>query len=153
MVEQQRSAIDEYTKAHDTFIDVLNKFPVSKRYIILFGQWSAKDILAHIIGWERHSIQKAKVVQEGVAPIFIDNIDKYNEESVANFRDLDWDSIYLQLIKSRENMIETYSQLSPNLWGYQVDSNPEHTIRGFLAEETGHLMGEHLAQLKEYISE
>lgn len=153
LTEQQRGDIDEYTQAHHTFIGVSNKFPVDKRETILFGQWSAKDILAHIIGWEWHSIQKVKAVQEGVVPVFIDNIDKYNEESVAKFRGLDWDSVYLQLLESGVDMIQTYSQVSPGLWNHQLDSNSEHTIRGFLAEETEHLTGEHLVQLKEHIPE
>lgn len=52
--------IKEYKKAREKFLEAVNRFPKSKRMVKLFGTWSIKDILAHIIGWERLSVEKVK---------------------------------------------------------------------------------------------
>lgn len=43
--------IKEYKKAREKFLEVASLFPKDKRMVKLFGIWSIKDMLAHIIGW------------------------------------------------------------------------------------------------------
>jgi len=143
--------IKNYKKARKVFIDVISLFPENKRLAVIFGSWSLKDIMAHIIGWERLSIEKVKAVKNGNLPKWIDNVEKQNIKIVDKYKNKSWSGVYEELIKSGNEMIREYESLPVDLWTKQAGPNPQYTPQRFLEQETKHYQSSHLQKIEHFL--
>ena len=147
-----KDLIKEYQSARLIFISAVEKFPESRRDEILFGDWSLKDILVHITAWEKASIQKINNLLEHKKPSWISDVDKFNETSTREKSGASWDQIYQDFLNTGEQMIATYQKLPDDLWKQQTGPNPKFTPERFLEAEAHHYQGDHLVQIKQFLS-
>ncbi len=117
----------------------------------LFGTWSIKDMLAHIIGWERLSVEKVRAIKNRQLSRWIKDVDKQNAKVVNEFENKDWSEVYAALIKSGNEMIQEYESLPAELWTKQAGPNPKYTPQRFLEQETKHYQGTHLQKIEHYL--
>ena len=143
--------INNYKSARSVFIQAVDHFPVEKRTEALFGSWSLKDILAHITAWEKASVQKVNDIVVGKEPVWIDNVEKFNEQTAKEKSPESWKNIYQEFIKTGEEMIKIYGDLPKELWDKQAGPNPKFTPRRFLEAETSHYKGDHLTQVRQFL--
>lgn len=72
-----------------------------------FGDWSLKDVLAHLAVWQARSIARLDAAAAGRDPIFPDwppgftpeqeePVDEVNAWIAARYRDVAWESVYRQ---------------------------------------------------------
>lgn len=117
---------------------------------MLFDKWSLKDILAHIIGWEKLSVEKIQALQNGTEIEWISDVNKQNEASVNSYKNKNWNEVYQELVKSGEGMIKCYQSLPENLWDKQAGPDPKYTPRRFIEQETRHYQGGHLQEIERF---
>jgi hypothetical protein len=108
------------------------------------GAWSAKDLVAHLVGWDHANLEAARHTLEGQLPPFYAHQDRdwrtYNAMPVAEFRR---ESLAESIALARDyhlRLLEFLKTVSPELWskdfgvrfrGYKV------TIRRLLEAEIG----------------
>lgn len=92
--------IDKFKALHQQYNDLVNEFPIENREKVLFDKWSLKDILAHVTGWNDLNAAHAVDVSQGIEPEWVADVDKYNDEQVSKRKDLSWDEVYNEFIKS-----------------------------------------------------
>lgn len=142
--------IDKYKEARNRFIETVNRFPEDKRTSIIFGTWSLKDVISHIIGWEEVSMDKVKAVKNGESTAWIDNVDQQNDKVVNESRSKNWEEVYTDLIRSGEKMIKEYQSLPPALWAKQAGPDPKFNPMRFLERETQHY-DKHGREIKDFL--
>ena len=71
---------------------------------IATGKWSAKEILAHIVGWEAEVVKQFKAFLK--YPDTNDNydIDLFNKSAVESRKHLGWDEIVVELKTSQTEL-------------------------------------------------
>ena len=143
--------IKEYKKAREKFLEAVNRFPEGKRIVKLFGTWSIKDMLAHIVGWECLSVEKVRAIKNRQLPEWIEDVDKQNAKVVKEFENKDWSEVYAALIKSGNEMIQEYESLPAELCVKQAGPNLKYTPQRFLEQETKHYQENHLQKIEHYL--
>ena len=71
----------------------------------IFSEWSLKDLIAHIIGWEREAIIRYNAYLEGPSENVRYNINSFNKKSVASRKHLSWIDM-LDELKSAQDEFE-----------------------------------------------
>ena len=75
------------TRRH--MLDVLELLPAARREEVFLGSWSARHLVAHLIGWDITNVQAAKDVLAGQLPVFYAAHDRewasYNAQLVKRY--------------------------------------------------------------------
>lgn len=140
--------INHFKHARDNFIDVVNQIPINKQDVVIAGDWTAKDILSHLIGWADFQNNILKNLLDGKQPENFFNVSEYNEKSVNKRRFQSWKKTVSQLIKSTNYLISQYQILPDALWDKLIWQDKKTTPAKLIKIETRHYLGEHLEQIK-----
>ena len=107
------------------------------------NNWSPKDILAHIVGWENEVVIQFKAFL--IAPDVDDNydIDSFNEKSVSSRKRKTWDEIIEELVLSQKELSAFISTLS------QKNVDAENRFSEWVDVLTNHYI-HHTKQLKRF---
>lgn len=141
--------IDQFKQARNGFLIIINRIPSNKQEIKCVGNWTAKDILSHLIGWADFQNNVLKDILEGKQPAYFSNISEYNEESVNKRKFQPWNKIVSELIKSTNYLISQYQKLPDELWNKLIWPDKKTTLLKLIKIETRHYESEHLEQIKE----
>jgi hypothetical protein len=111
---------------------------------VFLGIWSAKDLLAHLIGWDHTNLQAAKNVLKGQVPHFYEHRDRdwqtYNAMLVKKYKTGSFEDLLAAAQVSQEKLLDFLRTLPPENFnkdfgvrfrGYRV------TIQRLLEAETG----------------
>ena len=148
--KRMEDTLGYYRRAREDFLKAIARFPQELRDRPLFGEWSLKDVLAHIIGWESLSIEKAEAVKKGITPDWVSDVEEQNRKAAEQYKGAGWDEMYQRLVQSGEGMLSAYQSLPPHFWDKQVGPDPKSTPRHFLEEEARHYEG-HLKEVNEVL--
>ncbi len=143
-----KNLIDQFKQARNDFLKIANQISSDKREIVCAGDWTAKDILSHLIGWADFQNTVLKNVLEGKQPENLSNVSEYNESSVKKRRTQFWNKIVSELIKSTNYLINQYQKLPEDLWNKPIWKDKKTTPVKLIKIETRHYQGEHLEQIK-----
>ena len=96
---QQRkdNIISALTQARRKILHVAYTLPPEKRDEVFLGVWSAKELLAHLVGWDYTNIEATKSILSGELPEFYSHHDR------------DWASYNALLVERHK--IEDYAEL------------------------------------------
>lgn len=110
---------------------------------VFLGIWSIKDLLAHLIGWDRTNRDAVKSVLEGQLPVFYNHHDRdwqtYNAMLVREYKRDSFKELLTLLKQSQEQLLEFLNTIPPETFnkdfgvrfrGYKV------TIQRLLEAET-----------------
>ena len=74
------------------------------------GEWSVRDILAHLAAWDRETTRTYRLMLEGERPHFLDlsddEIQSFNEEHHAAMQNMTLEEVLTELAGSREEMLD-----------------------------------------------
>lgn len=80
------------------------------------GEWSVRDILAHIAGWDREVISVYNAMLRGERPAFLDidmdGIEIFNQEQHAQAEGASLDEVLTELLAAREDMLAVLREVS-----------------------------------------
>jgi hypothetical protein len=88
--EKKRAMIDDLVMARTAILELARTFPGELEAEHFLGVWSIKDLIAHLIGWDKTNIEAITEIMEGNYPTFLRYYDKdwktYNEQLVRVYR-------------------------------------------------------------------
>lgn len=95
------NALEHSRAAIQTLLDVIDK----NRKI--YPLWTVREIVAHISGWDDAVITSIRAHVAGQEPgtPAARGIDYYNEQTVSTREGLDYDHIYREFVKTRQDLI------------------------------------------------
>lgn len=81
--------------------------------IEIYPSWTVKEIVAHLIGWDRAASDSlASFIQGGVPDaVAINGVDAYNEETLAQYNGLSLGQLVQEWEKERQRLLDTMTAL------------------------------------------
>jgi hypothetical protein len=143
--------IEQFKEARSEFIDLINMFPPKRRPDILFGQWSLKDVLAHIIGWDLYGIDCLQSLKDNKQPYWHSNIDEFNQEQILKRKNWTWQKLHQEFVSTGEKLIKEYETLPLELWNKRFWPDKRFTPRKFLEIDINHYRIEHALKIKDFL--
>jgi len=91
-------------------LDVASYLPPEKQDEIFLGVWSARDLVAHLVGWDFTNMEAAKEILAGKLPNFYSHYDRdwktYNERLVARNKKEDFGNLLASVEDSHQELID-----------------------------------------------
>ncbi len=97
--------VDELVDSREAVIEAISKISKDKRETVFSGDWSLKDIIAHLTGWANYQISVIKDLKEGKVPKEPGNIDGFNKKSTETRANLSWDKIYSEFVEASQGSL------------------------------------------------
>jgi hypothetical protein len=107
------------------------------------GEWSVKDLMAHLAGWFAETVQVLEQIRYGTYRPFDYDVDELNERFIEANRDQPEPVVRAEMVASRNRMLEEFNllpELTPVAEEWFRESGPEH-------------YQEHLPRLREWAKE
>ena len=157
VLEQQHSAVAELLAELDTGA-------FARRGTMGGGEWSAKDLAAHLGSWEEFSLQTIDAFGRGERPSIEDAFgaegatDRLNEQEVDRFLDADPDDVLARFEDLHRRIVGAIRGTSDEAWASAYPFDPDDDTLG---ERIGSLLGSdaggfthasaHLPDLRAYV--
>lgn len=111
------------------------------------GEWSAKDILAHVASWEELRPVEVARTAGGDQPVYgrlqDDDFDRWNALMMVYRRDLPLEQVLRELLKARERLLAVVAELPDE----QLPAAAEGRMR---IRRAAHHEREHATQIREW---
>ena len=113
--------------------------------------WSVKDLIAHIIWWEDHTMDIVQAILAGDEPSLVDDIDETNEQIYNENKTRDLADV---LVALESNMEKIEKQIA-NLNDTQINTIRvgKHLLLDYLVGDTFGHYGVHLGDLQAYLQD
>jgi len=146
--------IEAFKKLHEEFIRLVDRFPVNRRKEILFDKWNLQDVLIHLTAWNKRDALGFQLAFKDKIPIdlFIpdEDLDKFNAKVIAQAKNLTWDVIYNNFVKSGYELIESAKRLPVSKWTTTVDGAKKIPLTKDFEYSIEHYRDEHIPQLRNF---
>ena len=140
-----RAIIEENAQARAELIEAIDALPAARRIESgLLGEWSLKDVLVHIAGWQQNAATVIGELMAGESPGRID-IDAFNADVVAEHADESWDEVLAWLRRAREAYEAAAREGVERLTSEQLA--PGAIVDGWLRANGAKHDREHVAQI------
>jgi len=154
--EKKRELIDGLLAARSSILEMVLALSPEQRDVVYLGEWSVKDLLAHLVGWDITNFQAVNQILKGVYPSFFQFYDKdwrsYNARLVAEYKVEPFEALLAELYDSHQQLIACLEALpASDLLNRKVlrANGRSVTIRNLLkAEATDE--SQHALQLREF---
>jgi cobalamin-dependent methionine synthase I len=136
-----------------SFIPLLENIPQDK-YLVpeSFGQWSLRDVLAHLIGWERMALERVRIIKGGGLPQAVSS-DEVEEINAGFVRSID--------AQEKQELISQLEDVRASLREELLTVNEEEFMRSgeippmqkWLQHTTSRHEREHMTRIEQWIEE
>ena len=154
LIEKQIASFQENVRALEGCVRSLQQGQFLKK----INRWSPRDIVAHLIGWNRALIQGSNQIRKGELPFYdIDpgeNYSKVNDAFVKEISSESREELMDQMHSSAGQLVEFLRTLSPDQWDHDYGVRHKEaviTIRNSmdeLMEDYAH----HLKQIENWLA-
>jgi len=108
--------ISGLVSARGKILDSVNSLPSQAQDKVFLGEWSVKDLLAHLEGWDYTNLAAVQEIRAGQKPGFWVHYDRdwqrYNAQLVAEYRCEDFSELLAAVEQSHRRLID-YLQTVP----------------------------------------
>ena len=108
--------ISRWVEARRKILVAASALPPERRDTVFLGEWSAKDLLAHLIGWDYANREAAEAILAGRLPEFYAHHDRdwrtYNARLVATHKREDFAEL-LQAVRDSHRQLLEHLQTIP----------------------------------------
>jgi hypothetical protein len=140
--------------ARKDILDAVAGFNPKQQNQVFLGEWSIKELLAHLTGWDRTYIAAVQDLQAGESPSFYAAYDEdwqtYNLNLVREYMKDDWSELISEVKESHKQLVDYLQTLTEEDltkdWGVRYDGTPVTVARLIEAEIKDER--EHLRQIK-----
>ena len=150
-IDKQIESLDEAVRAIRVAVEALPE----DAFLGPLGNWTPRDIVAHLVGWNRYYIRGLQQLLEGELPFYAidpgENYSKVNARLVGEYPSTNRTELLADHEKSAHELAEYLRSLSEEQWsdstGVELDGE-EVTIRqtvDWLIEDHDH----HTAQIRD----
>lgn len=141
------SLVDELRLARTAVIEAVSKVARNKREVVFLGDWTLKDLIAHLTGWANYQLEVIKDIQLGRIPEEPGSIDGFNEKSTRKRATQSWEKTYSEFLDASQKLIDTYQKLPNDLWDTLLWEDKKTTLKKFINIEIRHYKKTHLPQI------
>ena len=145
-----KNDIKELIAVCNKLTTAIENFPQEKRDEILFGDWSIKDSIAHINGWNLQRIKEINQFINGEQVEKIYDFDALNEVEVNKRKGMSWDDLLKEFKDSCSKLIDVFNSVDAGFYDVPIWQGSRMTIKDWLRTDIDHMKGEHLEQLSEF---
>lgn len=117
----------------------------------MFGRWSLKKVLVHLIAWNELDARRIETLKNGETFDWVYDWDKFNETEISKRKNLTWEEIYKNFVNSGFKLLDSYKSLPDKMWNKKFDPSGCITAVEDLKGMIGHYENEHIFQLKKVI--
>jgi hypothetical protein len=97
--------LEKFDQAYSDFARVVNSLS-AERFLASLGDWTPRDIVAHLVGWNRNILVGCQQIQSGIRPFYhFDGANDYrsiNAEMVSRFSSTDQQALLRELAKGKD---------------------------------------------------
>jgi hypothetical protein len=140
---------EEYRNLHQA-VEGLDEEQMAR---VWFGDWGAKDIIAHVLGWEREMVAAMERMARGERPvpegIDYSDSDAWNAKFSREFRGISARTVLANWEQTHMNFVRAARALPDDRFGQSDEGKPKTANRMLEANGYGHYR-EHGAQLREW---
>jgi len=115
-IETQRGELHDAVGSFARLVEALDE----KTFLGPLGRWSARDVVAHLIGWNRYTIRGARQIVRGELPFYdVDPGEDYANVNRAHLREYPSsvkDELLVELRASARELSEALSAIDPDSW-------------------------------------
>ena len=115
-IETQKGELAAAVESFARLVEALD----GKTFLGPLGRWSARDVVAHLIGWNRYTVQGARQIVRGELPFYdVDPGEDYanvNRTHLREYPSLVMDELLVELRVSARELSEALSALDPDTW-------------------------------------
>ena len=94
----------------------------------LAGNWSAKQLLSHVVAWEEEAVERLRLIAAGrgdeIRPIRRDEVDDWNAAAVERLSGVAWADLLARWLAVRANLVQAVEALSEEQF-----ANPARRLR------------------------
>ena len=154
----QEETLQFFKNDHQKLVNVLSTLNESQmRTDRVQGDWTVKDIIAHISAWNWELIKQTELVLSGKKPWYTDMTEEeFNIRAVGMREAWSLEKVLSEWRESFEALISRLKQLSHDEWTFELDDEwPEGgkitvaSIFGYRYHEEGH-EGGHAKVIRKY---
>jgi hypothetical protein len=97
-------------EARRGLLEAVVALPAHRRDQVFLGTWSARDLLAHLVGWDDTNLEAVRAIVAGRRPDFWQHHDRdwatYNARLVAEYRREDWGEMLAAVEDSHRALVD-----------------------------------------------
>lgn len=142
-IRRKENVLSTLVEARQNILAGVSRLSEAQQNQVFLGIWSVKDLLAHLVGWDKANLRAAKSILKGQVPSFYEHSDRdwqtYNAMLVKKYRKDSFEELLASARDSHEKLIEFLRTVPPENFnkdfgvrfrGYKV------TIQRLLEAET-----------------
>jgi len=111
----KKELIDRYLSTRQTILVTAADLPAESHPIAFVGEWTIKELLAHLCGWDHTFLQAFQQILEGRLPDFFSSYDhnwqSFNYRLVARYRQNDLAEMILRVNESQAQLADFLQKL------------------------------------------
>ncbi|MBN1313871.1 MAG: DinB family protein [Anaerolineales bacterium] len=115
---RKREILEKLSTARAMILNELSLLEPGQENTVYLGTWDAKDLLAHLAGWDYTNIRAIESILEGQTPLFYSFQDRgwrsYNERLVEEYCVDDLDELFSLVKKSRKELLDFLESILPD---------------------------------------
>lgn len=115
--------IEEQVRRLTTAVDEFKRCMIAlppDLFLRRFTRWSPRDVLAHLIGWNRYTIEGSEQLRRGTVPSFFidpgENFSKVNARLIGQYPSTDKGELLGELEGSLQELKRYLLSLDPAVW-------------------------------------
>jgi hypothetical protein len=139
--------VKELDDARVAVTEAVSKIAKDKREAVLLGDWSLKDIVAHLSGWAKYQLEVIDAIAGSRVLPEPGNIDKFNKQSTEARTKLSWDKVYTEFLEVSQKLVNEYKKVKDDQWTKSLWKNKKTTLEKFINIEVRHYKNTHLPQI------
>ncbi|MEW6567034.1 MAG: ClbS/DfsB family four-helix bundle protein [Chloroflexota bacterium] len=119
--EKKEALLRDLIIARSRLVKAATALSPAKQDRVFLGTWSAKHLLAHLIGWDYTNVQAIEEISAGKVPSFYSHYDQnwasYNAQLVAQYGKEKLEDLLADLQASHRQLLERVDALpATDLW-------------------------------------
>jgi hypothetical protein len=92
------------------------------QFLMKLNGWSSRDIVAHLIGWNRAIVQGSRQILKAELPFYDvdsgENYSKINADFVRNYSSTDLQEMVMEMFRSADELLEFLKTLNEKDWSH-----------------------------------
>ncbi len=111
--------LQEFDDAFNRFVHVVESL-TTEQFLASLGDWTPRDVVAHLVGWNRNVLVGCQQIQSGLQPFYhVDGPNDYralNAEIIARFNSTDRPALLRELAKGRDLLVSYLDGVDDHEW-------------------------------------
>lgn len=135
-------------KTVDELTNLIINFPFELREKKLFYDWTLREVVAHIAGWNLQRIGEIEAFLQGKKIEKILDFDAFNKQVIHQKRYYSWEALIDELKHSSSDLVLSFDSIVEDLANKKIWVDANSTPTTWLQLDIEHLRNEHISKLK-----